>query len=314
MMTREEEIEKAREEISRTKPGFWDPSSYDPTPEPLNLATVVGAEKAMGRRLPDSYIALLMMQNGGELRYNGVDYTDSGSSMAVEPVYHINGIDSVLDSAEDIARMDGPWAPDLSKTSVVLSAEGHWWWGLDYRQCGPQGEPSVIHVECECVDAENQEARVTTVAPCFMAFIQMLFDLSEEYAYGFVAVGGDPARLLGALRTSLDVELAESEAGNIDMPVYRGTHKQWVRWDEYGKEPRMVFGAVVPQEPVLASLSLQRNRHAESGSLEFPSHPECDWVLVCNIHRTRQEELEAALREAPYEVVTLHVPRWDMIP
>jgi len=39
---------------------------------------------------------------------------------------------------------------------------------LDYRACGPQGEPSVVHVD------QERDYKITFVAPSFEAFVRGL--------------------------------------------------------------------------------------------------------------------------------------------
>lgn len=41
---------------------------------------------------------------------------------------------------------------------------------LDYRACGPQGEPCVVHVD------EEWDYKITFVAPTFEAFVRGLED------------------------------------------------------------------------------------------------------------------------------------------
>jgi len=59
------------EKIDRTKPYFWEAPSRHNIPPKLTIDMIVTTERELGLRLPDSYLAVLMMQNGGVTRYAG---------------------------------------------------------------------------------------------------------------------------------------------------------------------------------------------------------------------------------------------------
>ena len=46
---------------------------------------------------------------------------------------------------------------------------------LDYRECGPDGEPKVVHVDQEC------NYKITELAPDFETFIEMLKNDADFY-------------------------------------------------------------------------------------------------------------------------------------
>jgi hypothetical protein len=56
---------------------------------------------------------------------------------------------------------------DLPEPIVLLTGDGHWWIALDYRVCGPTGEPSVAWLD---VDMRED----LTLAPDFRSFIEGL--------------------------------------------------------------------------------------------------------------------------------------------
>ena len=47
---------------------------------------------------------------------------------------------------------------------------------LDYSECGPQGEPRVIHVDTETFD---EEPEVLVIAPDFETFVNGLVDCGD---------------------------------------------------------------------------------------------------------------------------------------
>jgi hypothetical protein len=89
--------------------------------------------------------------------------------------------------------------------------------------------------------------------------------------------------------------------GTRDKASYVARYPTWHRWlPERTKTP--------------ATLLLKRNMYAwPAGHYDFPMHPECNWVLECDIHRCFHEELEYRLSRALYMVIALHLPPWDKL-
>jgi hypothetical protein len=65
----------------------------------------------------------------------------------------------------DTPYLVGEW--DLPSPVVLLSGQGHYWIALDYRMCGPEGEPSVVWLD-EDMAGELQ------LAPDFRRFVERL--------------------------------------------------------------------------------------------------------------------------------------------
>ncbi|MBB2923481.1 hypothetical protein FHR80_002406 [Cellulomonas cellasea] len=74
-----------------------------------------------------------------------------------------DGIDSAFGSAYLVAEWD---YPDVGVVLLDTPSGGHDTVMLDYRRCGPTGEPAVVHVDEDRVPRE--------VAPSFAAFVAAL--------------------------------------------------------------------------------------------------------------------------------------------
>ena len=72
----------------------------------------------------------------------------------------------------DTPYLIGEWG--LPSSLVLLSGDGHFWVALDYRACGPAGEPSVVYVEAD-TDVDVQ------LATDFRAFVEGLVP-SDSFA------------------------------------------------------------------------------------------------------------------------------------
>jgi hypothetical protein len=60
----------------------------------------------------------------------------------------------------------------LPSSIVVIEGDGHYWVALDYRECGPTGEPAVIRLQID----DNVDARL---APDFRSFVTGLRPFEE---------------------------------------------------------------------------------------------------------------------------------------
>lgn len=167
---------------------FWDDSEYarksyqseSPTDE-----LIASIEEELGYKLPSSYIALMKQQNGG-IPKNTCFPTEEPTSWAEDHIA-ITGIMGVgreksYSLCGDLGSqfMIEDWGyPDIGVVICDCPSAGHDVVMLDYRACGRDGEPEVIHVD------QEDDYEVTFLAENFEAFIRGLvseeeFDTSEE--------------------------------------------------------------------------------------------------------------------------------------
>ncbi|WP_338019681.1 Imm51 family immunity protein [Paenibacillus piscarius] len=167
---------------------FWDDSDYalesyvSPLPSDELIASV---EEELGYKLPASYIAMMKQHNGGIPRNTCFPVSESTSwaedHVAISGIAGI-GRDKSYSLCGDLGSrfMIEEWGyPDIGVVFGDCPSAGHDVIMLDYRHCGPEGEPEVIHVDQE----GNYE--ITFLAPDFETFIRGLvndevFDTSEE--------------------------------------------------------------------------------------------------------------------------------------
>jgi hypothetical protein len=157
---------------------FWDDSDYFTGP-PLTDEMVRAAETSLGYKLPESYLRLIRIRNGGTPRRSCFP-TQRPTSWAEDHI-EISGIRGIggqwgIDSEELGSRyMIDEWGyPDVGIVIGETPSAGHDTIMLDYRACGPQGEPRVIHVDTEC-----DEPCILVLAPDFELFVRGLVDCSR---------------------------------------------------------------------------------------------------------------------------------------
>jgi hypothetical protein len=162
--------------------GFWNDSKYAreryieraPTP-----TTVVAVEKALGYKLPTSYVWLMTQHNGG-IPARSCFPAKKRTSWATDHVA-VFGISSIgrekahsLCGALGSEFMLDEWGyPRIGVVFADCPSAGHDVIMFDYRKCGPRGEPSVVHV-----DQEGDYA-ITPLAKNFETFVRGLVDESE---------------------------------------------------------------------------------------------------------------------------------------
>ncbi|MCQ6561311.1 SMI1/KNR4 family protein [Paenibacillus mendelii] len=179
---------------------FWEDGDYALqayTAKPPTDELIAAVEQELGYKLPASYITMMKLHNGG-IPHNVCFPTEEMTSWAEDHIA-ITGIMGIgRDKAYSLCGEFGSrfmieeWGyPDIGVVICDCPSAGHDVVMLDYRKCGRQGEPEVIHVD--------QEAGydITFLAESFEAFIQGLvnedvYDTSEEdkqYALQIVASG-----------------------------------------------------------------------------------------------------------------------------
>lgn len=163
--------------------GFWkEPNGYARKNyiEPPPTAEVIRqVEKELGYKLPESYIALMQVQNGGFSKKSAFPTSTPTSwaddHIAIEGFLSI-GWDKTYSLCGKLGSrfMMEEWGyPDIGIAICDCPSAGHDMVFLDYRECGPQGEPKVVHIDQEA------DYEITPLADTFEAFVRGLVDESD---------------------------------------------------------------------------------------------------------------------------------------
>jgi hypothetical protein len=160
---------------------FWKPSAYalkEYVGAPLNDEIISAVEGDLGYKLPASYLELMRFQNGGiPLRTN--HRTKEKTSWADDHIA-VTGLYSVgKDKRSSLCGGFGSrfWVAEWGYPAIGIyfadcPSAGHDMLCLDYRACGPDGEPQVVHID------QEWDYRIVAVAQSFEAFIRGLEDNS----------------------------------------------------------------------------------------------------------------------------------------
>ncbi|OBZ22914.1 hypothetical protein BS643_01805 [Pseudomonas protegens] len=165
---------------------FWDRATSSKINQPpASPAVIAQLQAQLGYRLPLSYVAFMNRYNGGRPHLSCFP-TEQGTSWAEDHC----AIDSFLSIGCDgdyslggglgSRFMIEEWGyPDLGVYICDCPSAGHDMVALDYSECGPEGEPRVVHVDQEA------DYAVTVLAADFEAFVRGLvspevYDTSEQ--------------------------------------------------------------------------------------------------------------------------------------
>ena len=156
---------------------FWRDSPYtwekytEPAPSDELIARV---EADLGYRLPASYVALMHVRNGGVPVNTCFPTTEATSwaddHIAITAICGIGYAKRISLCGDQGSRfMLDEWGyPAIGVVIADCPSAGHDVVMLDYRACGPQGEPAVVHVD------QEDDYRITPLAPDFESFIRGL--------------------------------------------------------------------------------------------------------------------------------------------
>jgi hypothetical protein len=162
--------------------GFWMPSEHatrEYVDVPLTPTLLERVERSLGYKLPAAYVELAQHQNGG-IPARTCHRTAERTSWAKDHIA-ITGIYAIGETKPysllgELGSKFWPfeWGyPDLGVYFASCPSAGHDMLCLDYSECGPAGEPRVVHVDQEC------DYKVTFVAPNLETFLRGL--VSEEH-------------------------------------------------------------------------------------------------------------------------------------
>lgn len=167
---------------------FWDDNWYalkEYVSDPPSDELIASVEEELGYKLPAAYIWLMKQHNGG-IPVNTCYPCDEPTCWADDHVA-ITGIFGIgrekscsLCGELGSQFMIDEWEyPAIGVAICDCPSAGHDMIFLDYRDCGPQGEPAVVHV-----DQEN-DYKITHLADSFEEFIrglehESLYDPDED--------------------------------------------------------------------------------------------------------------------------------------
>ena len=217
---------------------FWDDNWYalkEFVSEPPSDELIASVEEELGYKLPAAYIWLMKQHNGG-IPVNTCYPCDEPTCWADDHVA-ITGIFGIgrekscsLCGELGSQFMIDEWEyPAIGVAICDCPSAGHDMIFLDYRACGPQGEPAVVHV-----DQEN-DYKITHLADSFEEFIR---GLEHESLY-------DPDEDVEDLEDDADEEKTDrkgSFAGSVLLSKAEWDKEQLIRnlreeWGIVDEEP-----------------------------------------------------------------------------
>ena len=167
---------------------FWDDNWYalkEYVSDPPSDELIASVEEELGYKLPAAYIWLMKQHNGG-IPVNTCYPCDeptcwSDDHVAITGIFGIGREKSCSLCGELGSQfMIDEWEyPAIGVAICDCPSAGHDMIFLDYRACGPQGEPAVVHVN------QENDYKITHLADSFEEFIrglehESLYDPDED--------------------------------------------------------------------------------------------------------------------------------------
>ena len=217
---------------------FWDDNWYalkEYVSDPPSDELIASVEEELGYKLPAAYIWLMKQHNGG-IPVNTCYPCDeptcwSDDHVAITGIFGIGREKSCSLCGELGSQfMIDEWEyPAIGVAICDCPSAGHDMIFLDYRVCGPQGEPAVVHV-----DQEN-DYKITHLADSFEEFVR---GLEHESLY-------DPDEDAEGLEDDADEEKTDckgSFAGSVLLSKAEWDKEQLIRnlreeWGIVDEEP-----------------------------------------------------------------------------
>lgn len=156
---------------------FWEPSEYasrEYEGRPLDDATVLAVEHQLGYKLPASFVEFMRFQNGGIPRrtnHRTKERTSwSHDHIAITGIYSVGNEKtySLCGQSSTQFWIDEWGYPPIGVYFADCPSAGHDMVCLDYSECGPKGEPRVVHID------QEWDYKIVVVAPNLESFIRGL--------------------------------------------------------------------------------------------------------------------------------------------
>jgi hypothetical protein len=218
---------------------FWDESdyAYRYTGQSITKELIDEAEQILGYRLPLFYIELLKSKNGGMPKNNNFPTSEATSwsedHIAISGILGINNQELSLLGGLGSRFMIEEWGyPDIGIIICDTPSAGHDAVMLDYRQCGKDGEPEVIHV-----DVENPTPKITRLADNFESFIRGLVN-EKKYR-------------LPAYKQKI-IELKKVQEGNFSPVLLRAFQKVYQQLPDAKQKMRRLAKKIVERKGFFA--------------------------------------------------------------
>lgn len=156
--------------------GEWTYAYFEPE---LSAMQVVAAECVFGKRLPDAYVELASRTNGGGLVRAHPTPSPAGRGENHVELWGIFGIgrtaSRTLLGSQGARFMRDVWGyPEWGVGIGDTPAGTRELVMLDYRECGTEGEPSVVHVD------RGAGYATVVLAPDFATFIRGLVPAADK--------------------------------------------------------------------------------------------------------------------------------------
>jgi len=273
---------------------IWRKPIYLPCLQPpLTDEALAETEQMIGHKLPEEYVALLRVQNGGYIRYRfanpdicDCDHTQIYGIGSYAP--HITNEEMDWEAYDDVSF-------ELSDL-FAFDGDGHWLLCLDYRgDMEKSGRAPVEEPRVTFIDLDMDEQKV--IAQTFREYLSLLeLDFDDEYVIeadaDLSAVAADIARCLG-------VEMAEPNTFDYGYPLYRYRYTDsWV-WLSPNRVQKGFIRQGAWRYDELRSLVDEANT-----ALRFPFAPENGIILDVS-DKSALLEVVSLLRDAGYRVSPL---------
>lgn len=241
---------------------IWKVPKYLPYVQPkLTDIALANAEESIGYKLPEKYVDLLKIQNGGYIRF----------TIANTPHAQIYGIGPYFPNI-----IDFDWTDYIETVSFELNGlipfdgDGHWYLCFDYRK--NKSDPEITYIDTES-DTDNM------IAENFEKYINLLeIDTENEYV---IEADLPIEQIVNEISRVTKIRFEPPDDFAHGYPIYRGNQNgNWV-WISPNEVPK---GFIREGEDRYATLKSEM----EGTALRYPEIPGS--ALLINVSDDREKE------------------------
>jgi len=270
---------------------IWRVPAYLPFLQPdLTPEIIAETEAKLGIKLPQEYLDILAIQNGGYVRLT-LPETVHSQIWGIGPYYPNIAERQWWQDSDEVEEEE--WLPHAPERLIPFDGDGHWYLCFDFRDREQDAEPSIIYLALE---SEYEKP----IAPTFGVFLAMLQEPIYPNTIGIVS-DDSLAAVVGVLESALNITFEAPDTFAYGYPVYQrqiSTDSDGLPETIWLSENEVSRGFIRPSEPRYDELI-----HRLPGTaLRMPDYPEVKFILQYSggiADRVKNACKQASLRTIP---------------
>ncbi|HRE84579.1 MAG TPA: SMI1/KNR4 family protein, partial [Opitutaceae bacterium] len=200
---------------------IWDEPNKHVTEVSTDSATIADVEATLGVKLPEDYLTLIKLQNGGY--FNWFNHCD-GADWDASELWGIRAVgDRDWEELKDHMAEESIDTPRDIDGLYPFAGNGHVHICFDYRGLGDAAEPSIAFIDIECFDTDRK------IANSFREYIEKLEHESPYIEYAIETYDAAAESIIAPLEEIFGISF-EDQSKDYNADTFRACYPSISNW------------------------------------------------------------------------------------